>query len=119
MICDMNCLNCKHPDCINDEITSDEMKFSDKLDGQLPFEPLEDYKKRWNRLHAKEYREKCKKRYQANKEYYKKQSLDYYNSHLEVCKQARRDWYHRNRELILQRQKEQREANRKANHETD
>lgn len=88
-LCDMDCLNCKYDDCINDALPT-------KSEDELLRKSLETTKQEKKRLSA---RERLKKSYDLNKE--KKQAYQ-------------RDYYAKNREKISKQRKERREIEKEA-----
>lgn len=82
MICNEDCFNCPHPDCIR---------------GQ-------NKKSRTSRSEA------WKKYYYANRDKFIEYGHKYYYAHQEECQRKSREYYYKNRERILARMKAKREA---------
>lgn len=109
MKCDMKCFDCKFEDCINDDLTVEEMKTSAIIDKQInqSEKPLsEDYRTRWAQLNSRRNKANKKRHYQQNKDKYKVQHQSYYQKHKEELNRKRREQYYSNREYELARQRE-------------
>ena len=93
MICNMDCLNCPYPDCINDGLSIADIKRQDKEDKEITKETL--LAKTSREVTYQKYN-KSPKGKEANRRY--KQSGK--------AKSARDRYYRENKEKILARQKE-------------
>lgn len=103
MICNMDCSNCIHDDCINGELTAEEIKRQDKADKEMT--DLADWKqiakreyvKQYNRANKERIREYKKQYYQQNKQKCKDAVLQWQKDNREYHNAYAREWYHENK----------------------
>lgn len=112
----MDCLNCKHDDCINDELALDDFKFSKTLDrynSETNFEKDKLREKRFNRNshNRAKNREYAKKYYKNNSgrviKYVRKwqiENREYWNTYMRSRFKGRSDlWSHEDVEYLKQK----------------
>lgn len=105
MKCNMDCLNCIHPDCINDELTLEEMKDANLRDKSATVILSDDPRIRWAQLNPDRNRSNKHRHYEENKETYLNRHKAYHQQHRDELNQKRREKYQANREYELARQK--------------
>jgi len=108
MICDRDCFHCQYSDCVNDDLTAEELKLSNIRDKKSDVTLSDDYRTRWAQLNPVRNRENKQNHYQNNKDRYKLQHQIYYQLHKEELNRKRKERYEVNREYELGRQKEYR-----------
>lgn len=87
MKCNHDCLHCLYPDCIDDEITDEELLAVDALDTGL----------REKILHHRYY--------MNHREEWKAYSRKYKDMHRDECNRKHREYYQKNREQQCARQR--------------
>lgn len=100
MVCDRDCFNCQHPDCICDEETQDDIDAAERRDeaiqaGWSRAEKILRQQREYRETHREQTRIACHAHYMANKEYYRKKHAE---------------WYKANKERILEQQRAYRKA---------
>lgn len=98
MLCNRDCFNCVHDDCVLDEVSDAESLAADRRDAEARRENAKsDYYKAYYRANAPRLREKSRAKYKANKE----RALEY-----------QREYRKTHRERVNARERAYREANR-------
>lgn len=107
MNCDMNCLECKFKDCINDDITDKEKNNIEDSDFKVRYE--NSVKKGWAKVFRYQHSEHGKKKieeYRKTSEVYKATQHRYAVS--EKGRERQRRYYQRHKEEICAKKREER-----------
>ena len=103
-----NCLNCKLPDCDNDEVGIDDFRLSEQLDREANEKPV-DPEVLARAVNDKRFREKNKEKVLMKdrnrntgkrQEDKKRRSKEYYERHKEECQTKMRLIYWKNKEKL-------------------
>lgn len=115
-ICNMDCLNCIHSDCINDSdfLSASERELARELDSDiLTFRNTSKEKVQRRQYHKKYYladpekhKRLARESYARNKEKRLACSHNYYKTHQEDILSNKKTYYQENREEILAKRKE-------------
>jgi hypothetical protein len=109
----MDCFHCSYDDCINDNITLDEIKASNTLDNlsvKENKEPSSDYREIWRKNNLERDKKNKHRHYTENKSRYSNNQRRYQKEHADELREKRRAYYEENKEYIKLR----REQNGKA-----
>lgn len=134
MVCNLDCFNCKHSDCINSKIELSEYRKSESIDKNIISERGQKSNRKLSKLaieKRKEYRENnpenelsyARAYYTVNRERYKKYRLqnkdrkraydkDYREKNKDRITEQKRIYGEKNKERLRERQKEWREKNK-------
>jgi hypothetical protein len=89
-------MSCTLPDCVNDDISVDEMKLSNQLDNEADIVLSDDPRIRWVQLNPERNRKNKHNHYMKNKDRYQKQRKEYHSTHSEELKEKRKEYYQKN-----------------------
>ena len=101
MVCNRDCFNCPHPDCICDEETQADIDAAERRDQAI--------QAGWSRAEKELRREREYRR--THREQAIAASRAYYAANKEHVKEQHAAWYRANRERVLAQQKAYRTAN--------
>lgn len=95
-MCNHDCYNCPHEDCINDELTFSDYVSSSRRDREVLTEEkiTDDRRIKWQIQNAEKHRESCRRYAAANKdkrEQYRKENYDHLQGKAKEYNAAHRD----------------------------
>lgn len=107
MKCNMDCFHCQYLDCVNDDLSYDEMKAQNEADKEIKYESADGHKKkiRKSRGYDKRYYENHKiailSKAKNNLKNSREANRKYYYSHVEQETQRSKEKYINNRDKRL------------------
>ena len=113
-ICNGDCFNCIHPDCIRDDIRAEDYQFARDAEKEYLISPeqkkLAAKKRAYREAHLDEIKAKKQAYYEANRDEIAVKRRAYYEAHRDEFKAKQRAYYEANRDEIAAKRKAKRKA---------